>query len=77
MNTFFYLQVAALRRRMLQDLQKELKKVEGALQDADMRRNFGEHFSCIRTPEQTLTVKEIETAKRGLQQFVRLIFCLH
>ncbi len=59
---------------MLKDLQDELKKNEQAIADVHLRRNFDENFAWIRTSGQTLTLNQINAAKKEIQQFVRLIF---
>ncbi len=60
---------------MLKDLQNQLKKQRETIADAHLRNNFDENFAWIRTSGQTLTLKEINDAEKGIQQFVRLIFC--
>ncbi len=59
---------------MLKDLQDELNKYEDTIADAHLRMNFDEHFAWIRTSGQTLTLNQINAAKKEIQQFVRLIF---
>ncbi len=68
---FFIEQVKTLhekRDKMLGDLESELKKFKGGIANVDGYYSWIEHVG------KTATLKDIEAMKKGIQQFVRLMF---
>ncbi len=65
------------RDKILGDLESELNKFKGGIANVDV------YFAWIKNRAKTATLKDIEAAKKGIQQFVRLIFfkichlCIH